>query len=66
MRLSELMSNMDLSFWPQVALIIFVAIFAGVVVKTFAKSQQTKHEAASRMPLEDDVPQQERKVNGHA
>ena len=64
MSLSELMSNMDLTFWPQVALVIFIVIFIGVVIKTFSKSQKVKQEEASRLPLEGDEPS--RKVNGHA
>jgi cbb3-type cytochrome oxidase subunit 3 len=64
MSLSELMSNMNLTFWPQVALVIFMVIFVGVVFKTFAKSQQSKHEEASRLPLEGDEPTRE--VNGNA
>ena len=69
MRLSELMSAADLDFWPQVALLMFMAIFVGVLVKTFSKSQQKNHEEASKLPLEDDEDVQRqinRKVNGHA
>lgn len=66
MSLSELMSHADLSLWPQVGLILFMAIFAGVLVKTFAKSQQGKHEAARFLPLEDEEGDRvHKKVNGH-
>ena len=64
MSLSELMSNMDLSFWPQVALVIFLVIFIGVLIKTFAKSEKANQEEASRLPLASDDPI--RKVNGNA
>lgn len=57
MSLSELMSNMDLAFWPQVALLIFVTIFAGVVVRTFSKAQASNQDAAARLPLESDEAQ---------
>ena len=53
MRLSELMSNMDLAVWPQIALVLFLGIFAGVVIRTFSKSAQDQLKAASRLPLDD-------------
>lgn len=53
MRLSELMSNMDLAFWPQVALVIFVTVFVGVLLRTFSGSQAELQEEMSRLPLED-------------
>ena len=62
--MSELMSNMNLAFWPQVALVIFLVIFTGVVIKTFAKSEKANQEEASRLPLASDDPI--RKVNGNA
>ncbi|MGF1511671.1 MAG: cbb3-type cytochrome oxidase subunit 3 [Myxococcota bacterium] len=52
MRLSELMSSMDLSFYPQVALVIFLAVFIGVVVRLFTRKEE--YERAARLPLEDD------------
>lgn len=68
MRLSEIMSAADLDFWPQVALVMFISVFVGVLIKTFAKSQQKKHEEARFLPLADDEapPVDDRKVNGHA
>lgn len=54
MRLTDIMSAADLSVWPQIALVIFLAIFTAVVIKTFAKSQQKSHDEASFLPLEDD------------
>ncbi len=66
MSLSELMSNADLAMWPQVGLVLFMAIFTGVLIKTFAKSQQDKHEEARFLPLTDDVATRAgKKVNGH-
>lgn len=48
------MSNADLAWWPQVGLVLFLALFCGVLVKTFAKNQQSGHEEARNLPLEDD------------
>ncbi|MEM1022927.1 MAG: cbb3-type cytochrome c oxidase subunit 3 [Myxococcota bacterium] len=53
MRLSELMSNMDLAFYPQVALVIFLLIFAVVCVRVFSRKRSKEYERASRLPLED-------------
>ena len=53
MRLSELMSNMDLAVYPQIALVIFLAIFAGVTIRLCSKSSTKDYEEASRLPLED-------------
>ncbi len=53
-RLSDLMSNMPgLSIYPQIALIIFVVVFAGVLLRVFSKRKQKDYEAAARLPLED-------------
>lgn len=54
MRLSELMSNMDMTFWPQVALVLFMAIFAGVLVRVFSRKRTAEYERAARIPLEDE------------
>ena len=53
MRLSDIMSNMNLSFYPQVALVIFLAVFVAVVVRVFSKSAAKDYEEASKLPLED-------------
>ncbi|NJK89062.1 MAG: cbb3-type cytochrome c oxidase subunit 3 [Myxococcales bacterium] len=53
MRLSEIMSNMDLSFYPQIALVIFLGVFIGVLVQVFSKKKTKEYEEAARLPLED-------------
>jgi len=53
MRLSELMSNMDLAFYPQVALVIFLLVFAGVIVTVCSKAKTKDFEEAARLPLDD-------------
>ncbi len=47
------MSEMDLSFYPQVALIIFLAIFVGVIFRVFSRKRTQDYEEASRLPLDD-------------
>lgn len=54
MRLSELMSSMDLDIYPQIALVIFLTIFAGVVVRVCSRSAQKDFDEAARLPLSDD------------
>jgi cbb3-type cytochrome oxidase subunit 3 len=55
MRLSEIMSGVDLSFWPQAALVIFLIAFAAVMVRLFGRSTREEMDAAARIPLEDSV-----------
>ncbi|MEO1230648.1 MAG: cbb3-type cytochrome c oxidase subunit 3 [Myxococcota bacterium] len=53
MSLSKLMSSMDLSLYPQIALVIFLAVFAGVLVRLFSRKHAEEYEKASRLPLDD-------------
>lgn len=50
---SDLMSGMDLATYPQIALVLFLAVFAVMVVRVFSKRRAKEYEAASRLPLED-------------
>ena len=54
MRLSELMSNMDLAVWPKMALVIFLIVFAAVVIRAMT-SKRTHTDHMSAMPLADDA-----------
>lgn len=54
MRLSEIMGRLDLAFWPQAALVIFLGVFASVVWRLYTKTTREECERAGRMPLEDD------------
>ena len=54
MRLTDIMSHMDLSVYPQIGLIIFLIVFAAVVIRVvFSKRSDTDRLAS--MPLADDV-----------
>lgn len=53
MRLSELMSEMDLATYPQVALVIFLVVFAAVCLRTFSKKRRATYEQIARIPLAD-------------
>jgi hypothetical protein len=53
--LSELMSAMDLSVYPQVAMVIFLAVFASVTWRVFTKRAAEDCREAALLPLEDEV-----------
>ena len=54
MRLSDIMSAMKLSTYAEVALVIFFAVFVGVVLHVYRKGGRREYERARFMPLEDD------------
>lgn len=64
MRLSELMSHMDLATYPQVALVIFLAIFVGVCVRTFSKGRKETYDRLARIPLTDQPVEDRRAPEG--
>ena len=53
MSLSEIMSQSGLEGWAEIGLVLFLAIFAGVLVYTFRRRNQAKFDRARRMPLDD-------------
>ena len=53
MRLSELMSRMNLTIYPEVGLVLFLTIFAGVVIYVLRGKQDLQRHG--NMPLEDAV-----------
>jgi cbb3-type cytochrome oxidase subunit 3 len=53
MRLSDIMSNADLTTWPQIALVIFVAVFLGIVGYVFLFRKKDSWERQRHLPLED-------------
>ena len=54
MRLTDIMSGLNLSIYPEIALVIFIAIFTGVLIRVFSRSRQSEFERASQLPLLDD------------
>ena len=54
MRMTEIVSFLDLSVYPSVALIFFLAAFIAVLWNVFTKSKQ-EIEAAANIPLNDDI-----------
>lgn len=54
MKLSDVMSNAGLAGYAEVALVLFVLTFLGIVLAIFRPSQKARMDAASRLPLDDD------------
>lgn len=55
MKLSDIMSAAGLSMYAQIALVLFLAVFLAITIRTFAPSRSREMDAASRIPLDDDV-----------
>lgn len=53
MRMTEIVSFLDLSIYPSIALVFFLAAFIAVVWNVMTKSKQ-EIEAAANIPLDDD------------
>jgi cbb3-type cytochrome oxidase subunit 3 len=54
MKLSDIMSGAGLSMYAQIALVIFVAVFVAIVIRTFAPSRSREMDELARLPLEDE------------
>lgn len=55
MRLSDVMSAMDLTTFPQVALVLFLGVFLVVVVRVYVRGRAADFEGVSRLPFEDEA-----------
>lgn len=66
MKLSDVMSSMGLAVYAEVALVIFFAVFVGVLLHVYRRDLRPEYERARMMPLDDDTPQSARdlKENG--
>jgi cbb3-type cytochrome oxidase subunit 3 len=64
MRLSEIMSRAGLSGYAVIALVIFIVAFVILLVAIFAPSRKREFDKASRMPLDDEHPQEPRQRRG--
>ena len=53
MRLGEIMSAAGLHVFAEIGLVLFLAIFAGVVAYTFTKRNRAVFERARTAPLQD-------------
>ncbi len=53
MSLTDVMSEANLHVWAEVALVMFVLLFAAVCVYVFARRNRARFDRASRLPLDD-------------
>jgi cbb3-type cytochrome oxidase subunit 3 len=53
MRLSDIMAGLDLTIFPQVALVIFLVVFASVITRTLRRSRRAELRQAAMLPLDD-------------
>ena len=54
MKLSDIMSGYGLQTYAEVAMVIFMVVFAGVAVRLLMRGRREAWEQASRLPLEDE------------
>jgi cbb3-type cytochrome oxidase subunit 3 len=54
MSLSDVMSHAGLGRFAEIAMILFMLAFLGIVVWTFAPWRQREMDEASRLPLDDE------------
>lgn len=53
MKLSDIMSHAGLSFYAQVALLIFLTVFIAITIRTFLPSRRNELREAALLPLDD-------------
>ncbi len=53
MALSDIMSNAGLAIYAEIALVIFMMVFIGVVARVLAPSRRRHWEETGRLPLND-------------
>ena len=53
MSLSELVSALRLHVWAEIALVLFLALFAGVLIYAFGRKRADVFDRARRMPLDE-------------
>lgn len=61
MSLTDLMSHSGLSVYAEVALVLFLIAFVGIVWWVFRPANRSRWVKDAKMPLDDDHPQTPRK-----
>jgi cbb3-type cytochrome oxidase subunit 3 len=64
MKLSDIMANAGLSIYAEVALVLFMLAFLGILWWVFRRANTARWNAAAQMPLDDVHPQQPRTREG--
>jgi cbb3-type cytochrome oxidase subunit 3 len=52
-RLTDIVSNMNLATYPQIALIIFLAVFAAITWRVVRNRHSRDYAEAAQLPLQD-------------
>ncbi len=52
MSLSDIMSNMDLTVYPIIGLVIFLAVFIAVASRALSRRRSVEYARAAALPLE--------------
>lgn len=56
MSLSDVVSRGGMTVLPLIGLVLFVTVFALVLVRTLRKGRRAEHDAAAMLPLVDERP----------
>jgi len=54
-RFSELISSLSPTQYTELALLLFLAVFAAVAIRHGGKRRAAEHDACAQMPLQDDT-----------
>ena len=57
MKLSDIMSHAGLAIYAEVALVLFLLAFLGIIWWVFRSSNTARFEREALLPLDDDFPQ---------
>ena len=55
MRMSDIVSGLGLAVYPIIAMLMFIAVFAGAMIRVFARGRRAEMDAAANLPLADDT-----------
>lgn len=61
MKLSDIMANAGLSIYAEVALVLFMLAFLGIIWWVLRRANTARWNRAAQMPLDDVHPQQPRR-----
>jgi len=64
MTLSDIIGRLGLEAAPKIALILFLAAFAMILIGALARSRRQEFDDASRLPLADDDPPLQGEIDG--
>ena len=56
MRLSDVISHMKLTSFPEIGLVIFLIVFAAIVWRVYLRRGARALESFKSLPLDDDMP----------